>query len=237
MFTLAIEQSSPARQSPADSPSEALTDRNSMITKTSSLVVLALVSAIALTGCTADAAPPKPRSDASAPAQPSPPPTPDDPLEGKVSGDPIDAELASTINQSWSGLADDKAYQMPSGEWVYLKGNEPLPTNVHDAVTGILLEAGRPQLVTSRYDESATIRFNEAQKAQAQALGRHIIIVIHAMNSDPNGGPDHPLWSTGTAQTGGYSGTSEAEARAVVQSWVDKSPGTRAMVVLDGLAG
>ncbi|WP_158297146.1 hypothetical protein [Zhihengliuella sp. ISTPL4] len=112
-----------------------------------------------------------------------------------------------------------------------------MPKNVHDAVAGILMEVGRPQLVTSRANNSVAIRFREAEKVQEEAVGRHIVLVIHAMNADPQGGPERPRWSTGDAETDGYNGTSKAEATAIVQSWVDKSPGTRTMIVLDGLAG
>ncbi|WP_101847483.1 hypothetical protein [Zhihengliuella sp. ISTPL4] len=87
-----------------------------MLPKTTGIVALALAASLALTGCAAGATPAADTSSKPA-ATVSPIPTrPTDPLEGKKSGDAIDAELAATINADWSGFADDRAYQMPSGE-------------------------------------------------------------------------------------------------------------------------
>lgn len=202
-----------------------------MITKTSSLVVLALVSAIALTGCTADAAPPKPRSDASAPAQPSPPPTPDDQLEGKASGDPIDAELAATIDQSWLELTDDKAYQMPDGTFVLIKGGEPLPEKVVQAVTAVVKPLAARNYQARDYDQAASEAMFSAQRAQEDVTGRKAAYVVHAWGPKAAGGWE-PRWSVG-GDTPGYSGTSKDEAMAVASGWVNQNPNTRMLIVID----
>jgi len=49
-------------------------------------------------------------------------------------------------------------------------------------------------------------------------------------------GYDQPRWSAGRYLTNGYNGTSQEEAIATAQEWVDVSPGVRVMLVIDGLA-
>lgn len=150
-------------------------------------------------------------------------------------GDVLEEADASKINSSWGKPTDDRAYQMPSGEYVLLKGGEPLPANVSEAATQQVLPSGTAQGKTSKYNPDVQAAFDNAVKAQEEATGRKIAVVLHAMNSIPETGGEAPRWSIGSKTGGGYNGTSREEALAVAQRWVDQSPGTRAMIVVDAL--
>lgn len=211
-----------------------------MSMKTRSLTALALVSVLLLSACAADPAATgisEPRSTATTGATS----TPDastreaDPLDGVTSGEPIDAELASTINAAWREYTHDKAYPMPDGTFVLIKGGEPLPENVKTAIAGVLTPLSAAASEPGKYDDANAAALRDARIAQEEASGRKVTFVTHAWNAMPTGG-HAPRWST-DAKTMGfhYNGTSKDEAIAAAQSWVDKSPTVRALVVLDTL--
>lgn len=148
-------------------------------------------------------------------------------------GDILSAEDAQQVNASWGRLTDDKAYPMPSGEWVLIKGNQPLPANVAQAVEAAIIPPFATNYASSTFDGATQKAANDARDAQEAATGRKTAIVIHGMNAVGASG-EEPRWSVG-GDTASYNGTSKDEAFAVAQAWVDQSPHTRILIVVDAL--
>jgi len=162
-----------------------------------------------------------------------------DPLEGLVSGDVIPAEVAAELNASWGKQSDHRGYPMPSGEWVLLKGLEPLPANVHQAVHDAAVGSIQwPLFRSSNEEQTRAVHdiFHAAVVQQELLTGRKITYVLHAMSFDQSSMRDVPRWVAGAQIGRQYNGTSREEAIAHAQKWVDDSPGARVMLVIDALA-
>ena|GEM_PF-3839817 len=122
---------------------------------------------------------------------------------------------------------------MPNGEWVLIKGGQPLPANVAQAVEAAIIPPFAANYVSSTFDGAKQEAANTARDAQEAATGRKTAIVIHAMNAVGMSG-EEPRWSVGD-NTAGYNGYSKDEALAVAQAWIDQSPHTRILIVVDAL--
>lgn len=205
------------------------------------LTTIALVGALTLAGCTpssetaAEPTAPSVTQPTTAPTQTAEPaPEPAEPVEDAAAGDVIDAQWAAELNDSWAKATDPRAYELPDGTHVYVEGNAPLPEVVKEAVTAAVVPTGVQAGSSSGDDPAAQIAFNDARAAQEAATGRTLVTVLHALNAVP-GGTSVAKWTVGNP-TSGYSGDSREEAILFAQAWVDKSPGTRAMIVVDALS-
>lgn len=156
------------------------------------------------------------------------------PVEALEAGDTVPAEDASEINASWGGPMDDKAYQMPDGAYVLIKGGQPLPENVRQQVTSSMTSKSSALHNSSEYDVSASSALREERLAQEAATGRKTTYVTHAMNALPDG-TRAARWTTDAtiSGSGSYDGTSREEAIALAMEWVNKSPETREVIVLN----
>lgn len=147
-------------------------------------------------------------------------------------GDPISAEEAAEMNAAYKNAGSDKAYQLPSGEFVVIKGGQPLPPNVVQAVEAAVIPPYSNTYQSSNFDAAKQEAANNAIDAQEAATGREAAIVVHGMSATASG--EEARWFTGVG-TKGYNGTSREEAIAHAQKWVDVSPNTRYLIVVDAL--
>lgn len=207
-------------------------DQEVPLKRTNAVVALFVLSVLALASCAAEPVGATPSSVAESVEPSAPPSTPSPELKA---GDILSQDAAEKINASWGRATDDKAYLIPSGEYVLIKGNEPLPEVVSSTVVQTVTPLGVEQGRSSKANPDAQIAFNDSVEEQENATGRKIAIVIYAMNAISHDS-EEPRWSMGSGIGGGYNGTSREEAIAIAQGWVDKSPFTRMMVVIDALA-
>lgn len=205
--------------------------------KRTAVAALVALTLLVTTACAPEPAEAGPASTASAPEAVATPTEAPDPLEGLVSGDAISAEVAAELNASWGTQSDHRGYQLPSGEWVLLKGLEPLPANAYQAVhDAVVASIQWPLFRTSDAPstDAAYALFYAALDQQEALTGRKITLALHTMSADPVRG-DVPMWVAGMHMAQAYDGTREG-AIAHAQEWVDVSPGVRVMLVIDGLA-
>ncbi|MDQ4214064.1 hypothetical protein [Microbacterium capsulatum] len=163
----------------------------------------------------------------------SPAPKSADPVASAKVGDTVNEADAAKINESFRRGNDPKAYHLPSGEWVVVKGTEPLPPKVTEAVTNVITPLGAGIVQSSEVNVPAKNAYRAGIAAQEAATGKSIIVVLHGMSYIGNG--DAPRWMVGVPSPERYEGESKEEAIAVAQKWVDSSPTTRVMLVVDAL--
>lgn len=156
-----------------------------------------------------------------------------EPAPEPVAGDVLSADEAEQINAAWGRMTDDKAYQLPTGEWILIKGNEPLPASVAQAVETAVIPPYSAHYATAEFDAARAKAANAALDAQEAATGRKIILVIHRMNA-VNASGEEARWSV-AGDTAGHNGPSKDEAMAMAQKWIDKSPNTRILIVVDAV--
>lgn len=195
------------------------------------LIAAAVACALLLTSCSTSS---KPTVDSSAQPISSGGPT-DSATSSPVqaSGSPISAEDAAKINAAWGRVVDDKAYQMPDGQYVLIKGGEPLPENVNQAVYGSVAPPVSTAFSTHEFDAASQEAMNAAIAVQEAATGRNVVVVIHGMGAAPGGGGT-PMWGVAGGNND-YTGTSREEAIAAAQKWVDQSPNGRMIIVVDAV--
>ena len=183
-----------------------------------------LLTTLGLAACAPEAAAPTATSPVAS-ETPDPAPEP-------VAGDVLSPEEAEGINAAWGRLTDDKAYQLPTGEWVLIKGGQPLPANVAQAVEAAIVPPYTASYLSSVFDGAKQEAANAARDAQEAATGRTTAIVIHGMSAVASG--EEPAWFVG-GDTPGYNGPSRDEALDVAQKWIDQAPHTRILIVVDAL--
>lgn len=184
-----------------------------------------VVATLGLAGCAPGAPAPSATTQVAETASPEPTSEPQ-------AGDTLSAEEAEQVNASWGRAIDDKAYPMPNGEWVLIKGGQPLPANVAQAVEAAIIPPFTANYVSSVFDGAKNEEANTARDTQEAATGRKTAIVIHAMSATSWG--EEAVWAVG-GDTASYNGPSRDEALAVAQAWIDQSPHTRILIVVDAL--
>lgn len=210
---------------------------------------IAITGIIMLASCTAQDGEPAPK-DTAVVSQPTAAPsnepveteTPEQPEEKPVeeiveelnAGDIVDAKTAETINSASHQMGTDRAYQLPSGEHVLIKAGEPVPTSVVDVVAARGEEAGGANLGSADggVAPQAALEMIKAVDAEASAVGRTAIIVRHAMSAT-GPGTAAPMW--GVTRLNQQPFDTFESAMVAAQGWVDQSPATRYIVVIDAL--
>ncbi|MGH8953692.1 MAG: hypothetical protein ACRDVF_01630 [Microbacterium sp.] len=193
-------------------------------------IAVAVLATLAVSGCA-----PAPLPDPTFSSQPVEAPVETDaPEPEQTSGAPISAEEAAEINASWGRVVDDRAYQMPDGQFVLIKGGEPLPENVNQAVYGAVAPPTDVAFSTHVFNAANQEAMNAAIEAQEAATGRKAVVVIHGMGASPDGSSGTPMWGVAGGNDD-YTGTSKEEALAAAQKWVDQSPSGRMIIVVDAV--
>lgn len=187
---------------------------------------IALAASLGLAACAPEPKPSTSSQAAVATETPTPAPEP-------VAGDVLSPEDAEQINSSWGLATDDKAYQLPTGEWVLIKGNEPLPANVAQAVEVTFIEAYVPAFKSSVHNPDAAQTSWDTRIEQEALTGRKTAIALHAMSALPGGG-EEPMWVV-IADGVDHQGQDANAAIALAQQWVDQSSNTRILIVVDAV--
>lgn len=199
-----------------------------------------VAGAITLAGCTAgpQADPTAaPTSSTSAPATPAPTSTDDASATGDLStGDTLDAQAAEKLNAAIRTAGDDRAYQSVDGSWVLLRKGDPLPETIRASIEQNAGAAAAPLGTATELAarDAASSELRSTVKAEEQKTGRTIVAVLHILSFDDASGGYQPTWTVSEPGPVGQFGSSE-EALAAAQSWVDKAPASRSVIVIDAI--
>lgn len=159
---------------------------------------------------------------------------PEAPATDIQAGETVDAATAEKLNSEWRSAEDDKAYTLPDGSNVVIKGGQPLPEPVIAAVTDKVAAAGAGQNVSDGIAAGkAAGDAVRALKAETANTGRSGVLITHAMSTSGPDGAQTPTYGVSLPQGGPYS--TYEEALAAAQAWVDISPDTRYIVFVDTL--
>lgn len=204
--------------------------------KTIALATL-VAGAIALSGCTATSTDttPTPAPTSTSTAAPTETPAPAAPVVDAATGDAIDAQSAEQLNAAARSKADDRAYQLPDSTWVFLRAGDPLPEPVLAAASAaaVAQSAGINDTTNSDTQGAGITRMLAEAEAQAAATGKSFAVVTHLMSRDGATQSWQPAWGVNQGNSEPFA--TLAEATAYAQAWVDKSPETRAILVVDTL--
>ncbi|AUG29517.1 MULTISPECIES: hypothetical protein [Microbacterium] len=196
-----------------------------------------VAGAITLSGCTSPeptATAPSPTPSAtSAAQQPTATPTPSIDLPAGVgNGDPIDASAAEQLNAAARAGGQDRAYQLPDGQWVYLAAGQPLPQPVLDAAaTAAASQADGINSSDSEVQGEAINRMLAEVKRQSSATGKGFVIVTRMMSYVDGSGTSEPRWAVNKGSGGPFSTRDEAIAYA--QTQLGGTPESTSILVID----